>query len=295
MKTELVALDPTLKKNSSLDRFLEILRLFKSRGIFSIRSVASVVNPSLYALPFSVYREAKERLIKEAKHNIEAALQGKMDFLPIHVLTSDSQATEPHVNQLARYANRLSADALILASNDRSGLPYWFLGSFSETAALMSKVPVFIIKASLDKSDFPNEVRFVFAVDVAAPPSANAVRWISDLAKPSGARIELLCVKPKKRVLIDSLQQRKSGEEAGRVLKTLEASFKSNGVQTRSRVLDESKSVAHTVADFADEIRASLTIVTGVERTSARKLLLGSTARKILTLTRRPFLSLRLH
>jgi len=295
MKVELIALDPTVEKNSRLDRFLQILRLFQAKQVFSSASVASVVQPSHYAVPASTYRELKGRYVKEASHRISQVCRGIFNLGSIHILASDSSVKERHVDQLARCARRLGKDALILASNDRTGFPYWFLGSFSEIAALTAKIPVFIIKPLLHESDLAREVRFVLAIDVASPPTANAIRWIADFAKPSSARIDLVYVEARKRPLIDSLQLRKSGEEAEKVLKKLEAALKSNGVRTRKIILRESKSVAHTISEYSENVKAWLTITTTPKRSEARKIFLGSTARKALALTKRPFLSLRLH
>ncbi len=295
MKSALVGLDPTVKKNPTLDRFLELLCLYKSRGVFARTSIASIVNPSSYAVPSSAYRELKGQYVKEAKHRIKRAIQGSLDLDPIYVLASDSQANETHVQQLTRYARRLNADALVLSSNDRSGVPYWFLGSFSETAALTAGIPVVVIKPSLAAADLSRDVRFVLAVDAAAPPNATAVRWIAELTKSAKGKLDLVYVIPKRRVVIDALQERKNEEEVEKVLAKLKASFQSNGVHAQTKAITESKSVAQAIADYAEDAKAWLTITTAPERSGVRKLLLGSTARKILSLTRRPFLSLRLH
>lgn len=295
MKTELIALDPTVDKNPSSDRFLQVLRLFQAKQVLRPAAVASVVHPSLYAVPSAAYRELKGTFVKEANQRIKRVCQGLFSLGPIHVLASDTSSKERHVEQLTRSARRLGADALLLASNDRTGLPYWFLGSFSETAALTAKIPVFIIKPSLDESDLAREVRFVLAIDASAPPTAAAIRWVADLAKPSNARIDLVYVEAKKRALIDSLQLRKSRDEAESALKKVDSALQSNGVRTQKKILKESKSVAHTISEHSDDVKAWLTITTTPERSEARKLFLGSTARKVLTLTRRPFLSLRLH
>lgn len=296
MKTELIALDPTVERNPISDRFFQVLHLFQSKQILHPAAVASVVHPSLYAVPSMAYRELKGRFVKEANQRIEQVCRGLFDLGPIHILASDTSAKERHVEQLVRCAKRLGIDALILASNDRVGLPYWFLGSFSEMAALTAKIPVFIIKPSLDESDLAREVRFMLAIDAASPPTANEIRWIAKLAKPSHARVDLVYVEAKKRPVVDSFQLRKKSDEAENILKKIEAALQSNGVRTQKKILQESsQSVAHTICEYADHAKVWLTITTTPERSEARKLFLGSTARKVLTLTKRPFLSLRLH
>jgi nucleotide-binding universal stress UspA family protein len=295
MKSALMGLDPTVQKSPNLNRFLELVDLYQSRGIFTRISVASIVNPSLYAVPSWVYRKLKRQYVNEAKERIQSILQKNFNLDSIYVLASDSQAKEDHVRQLTRYARRLNLDSLILASNDRSGVPNWFLGSFSETAALIASIPVLVIKPTLADSELSKSVRFVLAVDVATPPSAKAVKWVASLAKPAKAKLDIVYVVPKKRVIIDALQQRRNKEEATKVLNKLKTSFQSNGVQAQVKAIPESKSVAQSIADFAENAKAWLTITTASKRSGARKLFLGSTARKTLSLTQRPFLSLRLH
>lgn len=293
MKSQLIGLDPTVQKSSNLDHFLDILALFKRHGVFKRTSIASIVEPSLYTVPYSVYLSLKDSYIKKANQDI-MSLTPK-DLGPVQILASNSQATSAHVEKLSRYARRINANALILASNDRKGFPYWVLGSFSETASLIASIPVFIIKPTISTNKFSRNVRFILAVDVAAPPTAHAIKWLSDLAQSSRARLYIVYVEPKKRALVDSLQNRIENSEALKALTRLETAFKSNGVQAIKTVLPETKSIAHTIVDFSDKMKAWLTITTAPKRSGVRKLLLGSNARKILRLTERPFLSLRLH
>lgn len=295
MKSGLVTIDPSIEAGASFQSFCNALRFFQEHGLISQTSVGSVVHPNLYLLPYRFYKEFRGTYIKEANAKLQTVCADCLDYDTIRILPSESLSKEDHINQLARCAHRLGRDLLILASHDRVGLSHLLLGSYSETATLMAKIPVFVIKPSFDLKDFANkQARFVLAVDAASPPSGRAVRWVADFAKPANVTIDLLYVRPRKKVLIDSLQERKPRQAAEQVLGDLQKAFAKYGFKANSIVLDESHSVAETVAEHSENEGAWVTICSEAIRSKSRKLLLGSTARKILLNTKRPFLSLRM-
>jgi nucleotide-binding universal stress UspA family protein len=184
---------------------------------------------------------------------------------------------------------------LVIGSNDRGGLPYWYLGSLAETAALAATLPVLILKNSTPLAAVSRQPKLIIAVDVAAPPNTRDLTWLGNLSRSTKSHLSLVYVEPRHRVVIDSLQERKSKDEAKRVLRRLATSLKSKGAAaTTISVLPESRSIAHAIVEFAEEEKAWMTVATTPERTRLRRLLLGSNARHILALSKRPFLSLRL-
>jgi len=294
MKKALVALDSTSCTGKIFARFCEVLRLFQDRGVISkTASVASIHHVSLTPMPLDFYAEQRPRLMREAAATIKEAAQDRFDFDSVRVLGADSSASEDHVEQLSKYAGRIGADLLVIGSHDRSGIPYWFLGSFAETAALRASVPVLILKPYLPALSLAKEPKFVVTVDVAALPPEDVLKWILDLALGSKASLEFVYVLPKYRLVVDKLQERQSHEEAKKKLEGLRSHLAGQGVKAKFKVLNEDKSIAHTISCFADQASAWLIIATAPERSRSRRLFLGSRARKILALTKRPFLSVR--
>lgn len=294
MKSALVAVGPTSQKGHCFERFCELVRFFQAKGFFSETSVASIIHASLYAVPFSWYREMSGEFAEEAQESVEAACQGRFAFDSVKILESETHANESLVTQISRFGRRTGKDLLIVLSNERTGLPHWILGSFSETAALTASLPVLVMKPHTRELDLSKSARFVVAVDVAAPLSSKDLRWITKAAKLADSHVDLVYVEPRPRPVIESLQKRREKGEASLVLKKMQRILRSEGVETSAEILTEGKTIAHTIAEFAEKRKAWMTITVGAKRSLARKLLLGSTARRLLSLTERPFLSLRL-
>lgn len=59
-------------------------------------------------------------------------------------------------------------------------------------------------------------------------------------------------------------------------------------------VEDEEVSVGHTIAKISNKSKSWIIVTTSAKRKKVRRLLLGSRARQMLALTKRPFLSIRL-
>lgn len=294
MKNALIAIDPLALKGRPFEHLCGMVQLFQEKGLFSRTSVVSVVQPSQFSMPYSYYRKRKGNFAHEAMNNLRNACHGKFQFVTAQVLQSNSDANEELVELLSKHSKHLGAELLVTGSSDRKGLPYWFLGSLSETASLAAKMPVLVIKHVIPTKEFLRSMNFLVGVDVATPPSARDINWIVGLAKTANARVHLVYVSPLKRPFVDRLQQRKGLAEAMKILGGIQRKFEVNGIPATSSIKMESRSVAHTLVDFAEKRNALLTIVTTAKRSRVRKQLLGSTARHTLALTKRPFLSLRM-
>lgn len=294
MKKAVIALSPSQDLDENLDHFYETLELFQNSGFFQETSVVSVIHPSLYMMPTHWYRDSKARLAKEALESLEKRVQQRFKLQSIKVMQSSSDSLEFLATMVSRYAQRSGSDVLVVASNDRKGLPHWVLGSFSETAALLCRHPTLVIKPHISRDDFAAKPHMVVGIDVTVPPSSTAMRWIADTAKTGGAALELVYVKPKPRFLLNSLQQGKAPKSPESILEGLQNKLQKQGLDVRSSVLDEDDSIEQTLVDFSEQKKTWGIITVAAPRTTLRKILLGSHARRILSLTRRPFLSLRL-
>lgn len=294
MTSALIAVDPTSKKGKSFERFCSILRLYQQSGILSQTSVASIIHASLYSVPTQWYREMRSQLAKEALDSVTESCNGHFEFDSAKVLISEDHSNESLVSQLTKYGRRTERSLLLLSSNDRTGLPHWILGSFAETATLTAKLPVLVVKPSLDVTDFSKEARFILAVDAHTRVSKKQLRWIVNLARPASAQIDIIYVEPRPRPVLKWLQGDEPQSGAEENLNEISRELSAAGVKTKVLVLKESKSIAHTITDYAEKRKAWLSITINTERSTAKKLFLGSTARRVLSLTERPFLSLRL-
>jgi nucleotide-binding universal stress UspA family protein len=293
-KFALVAVDPANENGRAFARFTAVIRMFQEQGFLGRAGVLSLVHPDLYVYPYSWYRQRKRHFAKEALAKVTALCAGAFDFGSVKALALDSSAKETLVAKACRYARQQGNDLLVFSSSDRSGIPHWFLGSVSETAALTATLPLLIIKPQMRESDFSREPRIVVGIDASSPPDAAAVRWIAAFAKSAKAHVDLVYVEAKFRPGIDALNWRKAKAEAAKVLDGLQAKLRATGVRASVQILEESKSMAQALVDFADERAAWITLTVSRSRSMARRLLLGSTSRQALTLTKRPFLSLRL-
>lgn len=293
MKSALIGLDATSSKNPSIDQFLETIGLFQKKGFFLQATIASVIHAGLYALPHSWYNKMRKSLSKEALATVGKLASTSFQYQAAKILYVESAIKEDLVACLCRYGKRKAIDVLILASSDRVGVPYWILGSVSETAALTAAMPVMIIKPRPKNLEFSREVRFVVGVDAANPFSSDALLWIANAAHTANVRIDLVYVEPKKRWVIDAVKGKKNQGEASEVLGKMQSFLLSHGVKCAVTLLKESQSIAHTFVEFADQRKAWLTLTVAVKRSKARKIIFGSSARRILLLTKRPFLSLR--
>lgn len=289
----IVAVDPISLKGAAFQHFCRAVQFFQSHGLFPEISLAAISHSALYMVPNSYYYENRRRFSAEAKEEIEDRCRRQFEISSIHVINSNSARNEDHVRQMSRYSKRKNGDMLIVSSNNRVGLPYWFLGSFSETAALTASVPILILKPQTSVDEFHKDPLFVLCIDVSAPPSKKAINWIAKKLNVSGSEFHLLYVAPKERSFFKKLRPRLETVEAKKVLSEIHSSLKSLGAKSEQVILDEKDSIAHTVADYADRCEAWLTIVTAPDSPMKRRLLLGSTSRQILRLTKRPFLSLR--
>lgn len=291
MNSAVVAIDHSLDFGDYFESFCSQVRAFQQNGFFREVSVVSLMHASQYLLPYRFYRDSKYELTAEAINKLKAACEGRFEFDSVKVIHANSHDKEHHVSLLSRYAKSSGADVVIVGSHDRKGLPAWFLGSFSATATLRGTVPVLVLKpgSRLELS----KPRIALAVDAASPPDAKATPFVAKAAKVTRSEVDLVYIEPSKRSVIDSLQQRKGKDEATKVLGKLQTKLKQLGVSSNSKLLPESLSVAHAIADFAEKRKAFLTVCIAAKRSRMRKLLLGSTARQVLTLSQRPFLSVR--
>lgn len=294
LKNVVIAVEPVVKDSSSFDVFARTIRHFQDCHVLPQATIVSLIHSSLSTVPTSWYLENKNRYASEAKENIERVSLGKFDFSGIHVLRGKGSANRDLVEQMSEYLKRIQSDLLVVLASNRSGIPYWALGSFAETAALSASTPVLVIKPHAKNLKFSEKPRFTVALDAAAEYSPKHLKWLVDFALPAQARIDLISVKPDRRGILFSSRRPAHPRLADKELRKIERSLKDSGLATTLSFVKEKDSIAQMIVDFADKKQAWAVITMSIERDLSRRLLLGSTARRVLSSTKRPFVSLRL-
>lgn len=294
MKSAMIAVDPASIQSAAFKRFSRIIRLYQEKGFFSSVLLTSIIYPAMYVVPREWYQKMKGKFVRDVLTILEKDARGILPFDETKVLqSSNSDHYEDLVEQLCLAGHRERRDILILGSNDRSGLPYWFLGSFSETAALTADLPVLIVKTQAALPDFAKKVRFVVGVDATLPPDRKSLEWLGDLAKSVQAQISLVYVQPRPRFFLDRLDKPRDHSSQHDVIRGSVAILENMGIDVESKVLNEEASKAHAIIEFADKKKAWLIAVLPVKRSGLRQLYMGSTARQLVALSKRPVLSLR--
>jgi nucleotide-binding universal stress UspA family protein len=294
MKKALIAVDPSELPEENLASLSGIINHFQKSGFLSDLSIVSVIHPDMYLTPLQWFKDMKPTLVKQAAEQIGRKLDSRFQFTSIKILTCESDDLESLTRGVTRFGKRTGYQLLVVASHDRKGLPHWFLGSFSETAALTAALPILVVKPDLPLEDFSPDPLFVIGVDPSVSFPAATLRWITDACRGTSTRIQLVYVKPRPRPFVDKLQPARRGKDPLVVLQDLVTKLQKAGLQATAVQKDETTSVAHTLVEHAEQERAWLLMTLSDNRKTLRKLLLGSASRRILSLTRRPFLSLRL-
>lgn len=280
MKSAIIALDPKVSNDSNFKNFCKVVKLFQDNKILSECSITSVIYPTLFTMPLRWFQEMKQEIQKETLNKIEQACMGQFEFKDKKVLISSSSVTEDVVQQLARFTLKMKKNIMVLSSNSRTGLPYWILGSFSETASLISPAPVLIIKPHLRPSNFSKTVRILVAIDVNVKMNRETLNWIISLARYSNAEIDLIHVS-------------QEGISPVHSLTALEQKINKSGIKVRSTILKQDKSVAHTITEYATKKQVWLTVTIDSEKSKLKKIFMGSTSRRVLSLSKTPFMNLR--
>lgn len=295
LKEVVVAVEPTSKRSTCFNVFSKTIKQFQIKGLLPSTSILSINHSALYLGPISWYRENQDRYVEETKSRISELCSGQFEHGSIHVLKGQASSNQFLVEQASGYLNDIRSNLLVVLSSDRTGVPYWFLGSFSETAALSLTVPILIIKPHVKGIKFSAKTRVVIAVDASVVYPSKYIKWISDFALPAGAKVDLVYVKPEAKGFFAAFRKPKKQDVPIRELRTLQKALIKFGLDTTLIMINEKQSVAHSIVDYADKKNAWAIITMGAQRKLARRLLMGSTARRILSLTKRPYISLRLN
>lgn len=291
-KNVYVAVEPAYEKSLSLNKFANTIELFQKASILPEVSIVSLIHPSLFLVPLSWYQKNEDHYASEARSSIEKSCQNRFNYYSIHVLKTQTSSNYFLVEHLSRYLSRARSGLLVVLASSRKGIPYWALGSFAETAVLTCSTSVMVIKPE-SKFELSEKPRLTVALDANAVYTANNIKWLIDLARSGNARLDLVSVKAKPRRFLNFIRNPIYPKSADTDLKRLKRAIQDAGISSGFFILTEKDSIAQTIVDFADRRKSWGIVTISTQRTLTRKILLGSTARRVLSLTKRPFFAIR--
>lgn len=122
-----------------------------------------------------------------------------VNFMKPKVLFQPNSSFSMLVRKLSEYASHSGAEAIIVGTHARTGIPRILLGSFTETLLLESHVPVItvgpkcVIRADEAAQTTPSEATLLFSTDL-SQDSELIYPGVLDFAQKVGARVTLFHV-----------------------------------------------------------------------------------------------------
>lgn len=289
MNSALIAIDPSLPPGDGLANFCRLIRQFQERGYFSRTLLASFDHHQQHMVPMKWYEEMRGDFTREKLEDMRKAVEGRFGYSSIRVLESSSSVPEDLVRDLSEYAESRQADVLVVRE-EASGL-FTYPDDLVGTVAEAAKFPVLFVKDEDSPTEFADDVHIVVGVDVSVPVPESAILWIIGVANVSDALVEIVYVEPRPTPVIDSLLSLDSPVDAEQGLSAIQARLEGKGIRTKITVLNqEGRSIGETIVAHAEERKAWLTVALDGKKSMLSRILLKSSTREILTLTKRPFL-----
>ncbi len=188
------ALDAFQEDDALLRNSVRVIRSFQ-------KSAPALVEPVYILTPaqLNLAVDLTAPWLQQYRPAAEAALRARIakfripDALPPHVIVMNFSSTLQSVQALSAYAASSEADLILASSHGRTGLSRVFLGSFSETLLIQSKVPVFAVGPGIRKVRPFNHILFPTEF---GPNSKTIFRYVVRLAKSVGAKLTLFHAVP---------------------------------------------------------------------------------------------------
>lgn len=251
-----------------------------------------VISPVIY-LPYPetlgvsvIDIEVIEEIEKEKKKEAEEQLKGLIDFLaPIK--------TEGHIeigeaaDVILEYEDKLNPDIVFLGSHKKGLIEKILIGSTTEKVVKHGKKSDFVIKGK--------EINFTGSVVIAYDFSETAQRAIDfalEFLKPFNVKIKLLHVnEPLELPIIQRLRERVHKEfstEKIKILEEIEKRFKNLGKETEIIFREGENPVKEIVEVVNNAEDVELLIIGSRGLSGLKRIILGSTASKLLSKINKP-------
>ncbi|MCM2279841.1 MAG: universal stress protein [Oligoflexia bacterium] len=215
----------------------------------------------------------------------------------------DSNSTQLRAQELADYAQRSRAWAILCETHARHGLDRFFLGSFTEALMVRSRVPVLSVNPGVARLRLE---RILFATDF-GPYSQQALRRVLELCRRLGAELVLMHAIPRISSLtaLSELATVPQGmlptralpvsairEESERKLQVLAGRAEKQGIPTQTVLCLDSEHIPEAILHEAKARKVGL-IALETESGRLASALMGSVSRQVVRLSPVPVWTLR--
>ncbi len=254
--------------------------------------ILHVISPVVY-LPYPetlgvsvIDIEMIERIEKEKKQEAEEKLRGFVDFLKpikteIHVEIGDAS------DVILEYEERLKPDILFLGSHKKGLIEKILVGSTTEKVVKYGKRSDFVIKGG--------EVGFKKSVVIAydfSETAQKAVEFALKFLEPFDVKVKILHVnEPLELPLIEKLKERvheRFSKEKIKILEEIANKFRNTGKETEI-VFREGRSPVEEIVNVVNENKEVELLIIGSKGLSGlKRLILGSTAAKLISKVNKP-------
>jgi len=232
--------------------------------------------------------EELERQKIEEAHAKLRALKEQLKELEVETVVDVGEPA--HV--ILDYEEKLKPDLLFLGSHKKGLIEKLLVGSTTEKVVKHSTVPDFVVKGRA----VSYRGKVVVAYDF-SETAQKALEFAVKLFKPFNLPLELLHVnEPLEVPLIEKLKKRfhrELTEEKKRLLSELERKLAAEGVKVRVVFLEEEKATEAIARYYNGDEEAELLVVGARGLSGLKRLLLGSTATRLLQKVEKPILIYR--
>ena len=185
MKEVLFAVDALGESNKTLKKCVRALApIISSYEDVKVTPVSVVPEASFMGSTLPGYKKAMVERVIEICDEVDLD-SGR---LPV-VLTSRSSFTRAHAKKLSQFAQRRSADLVVMGTQARTGASRFFWGSFAETFLISSKVPVLSVNPICRVPRKWKKITFPTTFDRHVKKS---FKRVLELAKSSEASIDVV-------------------------------------------------------------------------------------------------------
>lgn len=289
MRSAVVAVTPTLNEEpKTLERFGRQVQELQDRGLFPSIWVASVMHPDLYPYPASYYQLVESGLMHKNKEQLEANMKNWFRFNEVHMLSTASSESLTLAERLSDFTRSRRAEALVVNQPPQRSWLRRLVRRVAEVTAFSAEVPVLVLNPDHERELTGAEARILLAVDPRRPPSALELGHVASAAKLMGAEVHLVHVRPANRSFSNTLGARLPVSLVMKELARLEARLLTSGVKAKCVVVEEDDTIAGSLEKYAEDHRICVSAITSPSGRFLRRILLGSTARRLLRVSKRP-------
>jgi nucleotide-binding universal stress UspA family protein len=254
-----------------------------------------VLSPSHSKVPPISFEAVKDAYLALAESRMGKFIQDSdiSRILPIEVAVNEKGSVRKDAQLLIERARSKHADLIVLATHARKGLDRLFMGSFAETLALYSSIPILTVNPS---GKMRETIRSLLFPTNFAPYFRPAFERTVQLAKEWDAAITLFYQEPilARPLMTPEIETHIAQEVEWRegIAREWEQWACSQGVRTVSIIQNRPDYLVSSICALGEERNFDLVVMT-TDATPTGVLLLGSATRQVLRQSSCPVLVLR--